>query len=400
MFPKNYFIIIAISLIFVMPQAFADTQNLHGNSHGYDISLVLDNNKVSGIITSEKHTINFDNVKIIERKSGFLIINNDLKILTKQINSEKYLVLVKINSEDIQTKFRFIAISEHNTHKNTTQRNLFDAMKYKQTEEYKEKIDNMTFKELELLEKQKEIDDALKVHEDRLKKIAKEEANKPHGDKTSQSILDEWKKFQIKTGTDLVVKEKTKEIKQKEKKAVSKHDEIKVFLSVPHHQEWKKTLRYNILVTDDSGHRYDSSYDEYVGNKLSNVTITGKIKNPTGSTIQSFNGTSNGSGEYLGTFLIPDKSTTRGEYVIAVDAVKTFDDKTTAKSSTSDTFFVFASSDGSFNDPPVANAGIDQHLPTGDVVTLSGSQSSDPDDNVIFYTWSQTSGTDVTFNLS
>ena len=43
------------------------------------------------------------------------------------------------------------------------------------------------------------------------------------------------------------------------------------------------------------------------------------------------------------------------------------------------------------NHPPVANAGVDQNVNVGSVVTLDGSGSSDPDGNAITYAWSMTS---------
>lgn len=342
-------LVVCISLFFGVNSAFADVQKLLGTSHGFEISLTFSDGKVSGTITSENHTINLDDIKVIEKNNRLLIFDkqNDLKILSKQIRAEKYLVIVKINSDDIQTKLRFI-VSSDNIIKNTNQRNLFDAMKQKQAELQKEKLGNLTFKELQVLEKQKAVDSALKIHDDRVKRIAEELARKTFGDRT-QSILDKFKKSQELTGMGLVVVE-TKDVTETtstETTSTTFNKPIKVFFSVPHHQEWKRVLIYEILVTDDVGHRYDSPYNSFVGNPLSDVDVSGMIKNPEGVTIQQFNGITDSFGEYLGTFLIPDQSTTRGEYVISADAEKTFKDGTIEKSSGSDTFFVFPISGGS-----------------------------------------------------
>lgn len=50
------------------------------------------------------------------------------------------------------------------------------------------------------------------------------------------------------------------------------------------------------------------------------------------------------------------------------------------------------------NDPPVANAGTDQTVDEGVLVTLDGSNSSDPDDGIASYSWSQTAGPSVTLS--
>lgn len=53
---------------------------------------------------------------------------------------------------------------------------------------------------------------------------------------------------------------------------------------------------------------------------------------------------------------------------------------------------------GAGNTPPTANAGADQTVVTGQVVTLNGSGSSDPDGTIASYSWTQTSGTAVTLS--
>ncbi|HEX2239202.1 MAG TPA: Ig-like domain-containing protein, partial [Gammaproteobacteria bacterium] len=47
------------------------------------------------------------------------------------------------------------------------------------------------------------------------------------------------------------------------------------------------------------------------------------------------------------------------------------------------------------NQPPVANAGVDQVVNAGDAVTLNGSASSDPDGSLTAFQWSQTAGPSV-----
>ena len=50
------------------------------------------------------------------------------------------------------------------------------------------------------------------------------------------------------------------------------------------------------------------------------------------------------------------------------------------------------------NHPPTANTGADQTVNEGNVVTLNGTASSDPDSNPLSYSWSPTSGTGFTLS--
>ena len=50
------------------------------------------------------------------------------------------------------------------------------------------------------------------------------------------------------------------------------------------------------------------------------------------------------------------------------------------------------------NIPPTANAGSDQTVEEGGMVTLDGSNSTDPDDGIASYLWAQTGGTSVTLS--
>jgi hypothetical protein len=50
------------------------------------------------------------------------------------------------------------------------------------------------------------------------------------------------------------------------------------------------------------------------------------------------------------------------------------------------------------NEPPVANAGPNQKVEEGATVVLHGENSTDPDDGILSYQWTQLSGTPVTFS--
>ena len=61
-------------------------------------------------------------------------------------------------------------------------------------------------------------------------------------------------------------------------------------------------------------------------------------------------------------------------------------------------YFIIYEDSTSFNNHPISNAGIDQHATSGSLVTLDGSNSTDPDDTILFYPWTQTSGTSITLS--
>jgi hypothetical protein len=52
--------------------------------------------------------------------------------------------------------------------------------------------------------------------------------------------------------------------------------------------------------------------------------------------------------------------------------------------------------EGRINSPPTANAGLDQEVNEGDMVALDGSRSTDLDDGIDTYIWTQKTGTPVT----
>ncbi len=54
----------------------------------------------------------------------------------------------------------------------------------------------------------------------------------------------------------------------------------------------------------------------------------------------------------------------------------------------------------SVNQPPIANAGLDQNVNEGSLVTLNGSGSSDPDGNPLTFFWTQTAGPAATLSNS
>jgi|GEM_PF-2705378 len=64
----------------------------------------------------------------------------------------------------------------------------------------------------------------------------------------------------------------------------------------------------------------------------------------------------------------------------------------------SDTVTITVNNTAATNQPPIASAGTDRPVIPGETVTLDGSGSSDPDDGIGLYTWTQTAGPAVTLS--
>ena len=310
------------------------------------------------------------------------------------------------------TKLRFITSADEPNVKEqrviTGQRNLLEAIN-----ELEESPKELSWKEQQLLKKQKLIESALEQRELDIKNLIEDGHKKDFGTLSKEDILNQYSQYNTKTNTGTTNTGTTNTgttntgttntgttntgTTNTNNKNISEN-KIQSFLSVPINIEWRKELIFTVLITDDSGHKYDSNYNSFVGNQLDDVSITGKITNPSNEIIYRFNGTSNSNGEYFDKFLIPEKSTTRGEYTLSINAEKIFRDNTVAETTTKKTFFVIPIRDSSFNDPPIANAGIDQHHITGSLVMLNGTASYDQENSILNYEWMQIDGTKITLS--
>jgi hypothetical protein len=89
-----------------------------------------------------------------------------------------------------------------------------------------------------------------------------------------------------------------------------------------------------------------------------------------------------------------------GRNYAAVEAIDSDDDGFTNLAEINAGYFPgnSASKPPAANSPPVAVAGLDQTINEGVIVTLDGSNSSDPDDGIASYLWTQTGGTSVTLS--
>ena len=83
--------------------------------------------------------------------------------------------------------------------------------------------------------------------------------------------------------------------------------------------------------------------------------------------------------------------------VLVFTLTVTDDSGDSATNTNADTVTITVTAPLATNQPPVANAGDDQSVTTGTEVTLTGS-ATDPDGDALTYSWTQTSGTNVTLS--
>ena len=278
--------ILPIILIFVFCVSFlipvyaeSFDYSLSGNYHDYDIKLFFSDGIVKGIIIHNEKTINLDNSKLIERNSGFLIIDkeNDLRIISKKINDDKYIILVKIKPD---TKLRFITTVD-SINKNTGQRDLFHAMEDKLKQDEELKIKNMSFRELELLQKNNLVESALQQYDIDLKNVIKRNYN----DLTSKEILQTWKDSKIITGMELIVQEKII------KSIVTVTDDRILYVLTDHYERvnnLNQVFKFAVKTFDKNVYS-GTDWDKFDG-RLDGVLINAKMKDSDGIIKQEFSG--------------------------------------------------------------------------------------------------------------
>ena len=386
-------LIFVISILLVLSlDAFAEPdladKKLTGNSNNSEFELILSNGIVSGHLTFENQTIQFENLTVIVKNNNFRIFDkhNDVKIFGKQVKAEKYLIFFKINSEDIQTKLRFITDSNDtkDTIKNTSQRDFLQEMQNKlQT---KNESKSMSAKELQLMEKQKKVDDSLKTNEEKLQRIVEKEKNL----KTSNSILERVNAYKKSTGIIIDSKEKPKETVTQPVLSGSK-----VNVLVSQYDRVTKGNSYVFQVKTFDVKKYSGTDWSKFDGKLDGVNISAQIVGTDGQVKEKFSGLTK-YGIFEGSILVKDRLWPQGTYTLIVNSEFQGD-----KTSKSLKFFVLEEGGKSTtNRPPVSNAGSDQTVVHSVLVTLVGSGSSDPDGDTITYSWVQTLGGVVSLSSS
>jgi hypothetical protein len=389
------FALVILAGVISINDAFAELdladKKLTGNSNNSEFELIFSDGTVSGHLTVENQLIPFENLTVIVKHNNFRIVDkyNDVRIFGKQIGAEKYLVFLKINSDDIQTKLRFIANSNDikNTIKNTSQRDLLQEIQNKLE---KNETKNMTAKELQLMEKQKKVENSLKTGEEALQRIVEKEKNL----KTSNSILERINAYKKSTGIIIDNKNTPSSTPAKEPVTQTILSGSKVNVLVSQYERVTKGNSYVFQVKTFDVKKYSGTdWNKFEG-KLDGVNISAQIIAPDGQVKEKFSGLTK-YGIFEASIPVKDRLWPQGTYTLIVNSEFQGD-----KTSKTLKFFVVEEGSTSTNHPPISNAGIDQNVVHPVLVTLVGSGSSDPDGDTITYSWVQTSGTSVTLSSS
>jgi len=398
LFPVLFGLIFTLSA-FTIQDAFAELnladKKLTGNSNNSEFELVFSDKTASGQLSFENHLITFENSTVIVKNDSFQIFDkhNDVRILGKQVDAEKYRITFKIKINDIQTELQFIAKLNpiENTIKNTSQRDFLQEIQNKLDTGKKSK--SMTAKELQLMEKQKKLNESLKKSDKKLQKIIEEE-QKTQGEKTAKNIIEKYKESKNSgNGSSSIIKNKEEKLKEPIIETVVSGSKVNVLVS--QYERVKKGNPYVFQVKTFDVKKYSGTDWSTFDGKLDGVNISAQIIAPDGQVKENFSGLTK-YGMFEGSILVKQNPWPQGKYTLIVNSEFQGD-----KTSKSLKFFVIEEGGKSAsNHPPVSNAGIDQTVVHPVLVTLVGSGSSDPDGDTITYSWVQTSGTSVTLSSS
>ena len=397
-------VFIGYALCTLIP-AFGETLVIEGSNEKEGIFISIDGDRNTIILDTLDDPI-LDSKMKTYHTGAFSLKNSerDVKIWVHPFSDTQYRIVIKSSDgvHNIQKIIGTIVVSEE---KRSTigQRDLGSALQDKQELEAQDKLNNMTPKDRMLYEKQQKLQEA----KDRYQKLL-ESVREGTG---SDAILKAANDAKNQTGMGLV-KPKTPGII---KTPVNSSDEfkIKAFGSIASRVSQQENLKIQVLVTDDTKSNAHGVFG-WVGLGISNAKIVGQITDPQGKVIDAFDGKSSGNGIFEHKYFVPTNAPTRGEYGVSITVTK----DTAKPIILTDTFFVLAIDRGSFDNPPVSIAGIDQDIQEhsnilynhtnseGKVISsellytkihLDGSNSNDSDSHIT-YLWKQLNGTKVRLN--
>ena len=300
---------------------------------GYDttktsqITLNFADSTVSGSLIIDGKTISLENPTVITRDDRKYIVDDtrEIKILVKEKDS-KYLILSKYNDGNTEQIHRYIIYEKQHTVKTAPIISETRTVETPQQETLQQSSvpAQVNTEHSQLVLDLKLAQQAEQKHRERLQKLEEQESLKP----TSESILAAYEQSKIPTGMTLVTEEPpVPDTAEASAPKVLQTGQMQIFPDIPHHVLINDALKFSLLVTDSSKANYDVGYKSFVGNKLDAAQVTGDVLNPHGEIIKSFSGeTVDGIYSTSNAWLVPDNTSTRGEYKVKVEI--TFEDMT------------------------------------------------------------------------
>ena len=323
--------------LFVTTPIFAtiDNHTLTGYDQKSTIQIEFDNNQLIRysleFLDGDSKQINLTQIdpKFKIKDDRFFVIDraNGLFIIGKNIEDKKWIIISKIKLDSEKITKRWI-IDIEPTKKITGQRDLLAENDNKSS-----LITENSFKKSQNLDKYKKIDEAERIHQEKLKRLESQNNKLSKTEmEASYSKYEEYKKTIFDRDDD-----RPKPIV--DSKNQDDIGSMKLFLSLPKTVEHKQKLVYSVLVTDETRGKFESSYNSFVGNGIVDVIISSVIKNPLNVVLHESDGATDSNGLYSDSFIIPDRSTTKGKYILEISATKSIDG-TILKESLQKNFFV------------------------------------------------------------
>lgn len=200
-----------------------------------------------------------------------------------------------------------------------------------------------------------------------------------------------FSKFPVTTVVPIVTHREDNSVDVVQKRNTIIFDNPTLHVLTDHYERVLTETFFRFEVKTFDKNMYDGdTWDTFYG-KLDGVKVDARIIDSYGIVKKEFSGYTK-YGIFGGEQLVKDTPWPSGNYRLELDLA--YENQTYSKNLD----FMVLEDSWSYNNRPITDAGDDQHLPSGGLATLSGSESADQDDSTIFYTWTQTSGTSVTLS--